>query len=486
MKKRLKTPNWRSYIKPFLIIFAIYCLAMLAIWHAGVSYADDAGRAITGKGWTSDFNRYSSSILSFLFIQMRFSLVDISPLAQIIAMAILTIATLILVELLGDKKKLSHLIVGTFAGLTPFTLNLWLYKFDAPCMALAFLASVLPFLPKFKKTWQFAVFAFGCLLITLTSYQALTGVFLFLLLALAFYDYLDQKRFDWRRVASGLGAFVAALLCFKILLPEPQGYRSLEILALGDFIPGVFRNAAHIFTHIFASFGCNWLIFLSLAIIAFLVSVFLNSRRKGAKKALEVAVSAIFVVISIPASYGIYLALSDAPYNPRSLIGVGVVISVIAILSLRGKYHQILAIPSVILVYLFCVYAFALGNALKYQQDYADFRNSELAIHLSDLHPSQIELSKYKVQIQGNIGLAEQNKHLADLYPLTREIIDAHQTGLSSYTWGSWSLHTDYGLTYNHLGYLDEPYDCATMETKYDGYYERISEKDDLICIEVK
>ncbi len=97
--------KWRAYLKPFLIIFGIYCFAMLAIWLAGVSYADDAGRAITGKGWTSDFNRYSSSLLSFFLIQMRFSLVDISPLGQILAMGLLTISTLILVELFGDKKE---------------------------------------------------------------------------------------------------------------------------------------------------------------------------------------------------------------------------------------------------------------------------------------------------------------------------------------------------------------------------------------------
>lgn len=486
MKKRLKTLNWRSYIKPFLIILGIYCFAMLAIWHAGVSYADDAGRAITGKGWTSDFNRYSSSILSFIFIQMRFSLVDISPLTQIIAMLILSVATLMLVELFGDKKKLSHLIVATLAGLTPFTLNLWLYKFDAPCMALAFLACVLPFALHLKKIRYFAAISFCCLMIAMTSYQAFTGVFLLLLLALAFKDYLDKKRFNWRRLVSGVGVFLLALLAFKLVFPEPQGYRSLAIWPLGDFIPGVISNAAHIFAQIFATFGHNWLIALSLVLIAFMVSIFMNSKRKGAQKALELGISAIFAIISIPISYGIYLALSNAPYNPRSLIGEGVVFAIISILSLRDKNHKIIAIPGYILVYLFCVYAFALGNALKYQQNYADYRNSELAIHLSELYQSSAELAKYKVQIQGDIGLAEQNKHLADLYPITRDIIDTHQTGLSSYTWGSWSLHADYGLSYNHLGYLDEPYDCANMETRYDGYYERISEKDGLICIEVK
>ena len=477
--------KWRVYLKPFLIIFGIYCFAMLAIWLAGVSYADDAGRAITGKGWTSDFNRYSSSLLSFLLVQMRFSLVDISPFGQILAMGLLTISTLILVDLFGDKKKLSHLIVATLAGLTPFTLSLWLYKFDAPCMALALLACVLPFVAKFKHYWRFTLFSFCSLMIAMTSYQAFTGVFPLLLVALAFRDYLNKKPFDWKRVLSGLASFLLALIIFKFVFPEPEGYRSLEMWSLGAFIPGVFRNAGQVFAHIFTSFGRNWLIFLALTIIAFIVSIILNSKREGAHRVLEATVAAIFAAISIPLSYGIYLALADAPYNPRSLIGVGVAFAIIALLTLRGK-RQYFAIPAAVLVYLFVVYAFALGNGLKYQHDYATFRNSELAAHLGELYPNREELSTKKVQIQGDIGLAAQNNHLADLYPITRDIIDAHQTGLSSYTWGSWSLHVDYDLNYDYTGLLDSPYDCVTFETKSENYHERISENNSLICIEIK
>ena len=480
------TKKLRPYLKPFLIIFGIYCVAMLAIWLAGVSYADDAGRAITGKGWTSDFNRYSSSLLSFLLIQMRFSLVDISPLGQILAMGLLTVASLILVDLFGDKKKFSHLIVVTLAGLTPFTLSLWLYKFDAPCMALALLAAVLPFAFRFKKVWQFPVVSFICLMVVLTSYQAFSGVFLLLLLALAFRDYLNKKSFDWRRIIFGLVSFLASLLIFKLVFPDPAGYRSLEMWSLGGFIPGVFGNAGRVFAQIFASFGRNWLIFLALAFVAFIISVILNSKRKSAQKALEALAAVAFVAISIPLSYGIYLALADAPYNPRSLIGVGVAFAIVALLTLRGKKSRYFAAPAMILVYLFVVYAFALGNALKYQQNYAVFRNSELATRLSEIYPDRGELAGYQVHILGDIGLTEQNKHLADLYPITGEIIDAHQTGLSSYTWGSWSLKSDYGLTYSYNGNLDGPSDCSTFETKYNGYYERISINHSLICIEIK
>ena len=97
--------KYKPFLKPFLIIFAFYCVSMLAIWRSGVSFIDDNGRAFTGKGWTSDFNRYSSSILSFFLIQLNTSLVDISPWSQIVAMAFLTAASLLIVYYFGDVKK---------------------------------------------------------------------------------------------------------------------------------------------------------------------------------------------------------------------------------------------------------------------------------------------------------------------------------------------------------------------------------------------
>ena len=71
MPARLKTIQKRlyikirPYIKPFLVVFIIYFVALSSILRANYSYMDDAGRAVNGYAWTSDFNRVSSSLLGF-------------------------------------------------------------------------------------------------------------------------------------------------------------------------------------------------------------------------------------------------------------------------------------------------------------------------------------------------------------------------------------------------------------------------------------
>ena len=75
----------KPYVSRFLLVFAIYCLAMLAIWRSGFSYMDDLGRSISGYTWSHEFNRYSSSIISILF-GTNMSLVDLSPWTQIFSM----------------------------------------------------------------------------------------------------------------------------------------------------------------------------------------------------------------------------------------------------------------------------------------------------------------------------------------------------------------------------------------------------------------
>ena len=296
MKKPVLAKKYQTYlplIKSFFFIFVIYCLAMTAIWRSGVSYVDDYGRAFTGKGWTSDFNRYSSSILSFFLIQLNTSLVDISPWSQIIAILFLTAASLLIVHYFGDTHKKSHLILSTLVGLTPFTLVCWLYKFDAPCMAMALLTSTIPFIfikekSDKKNLLQFFVASTIGLLITFTSYQAFSGVYLLIALSFIIKYYLDNKKLLplLRYLGYGIAGFIIAGIIFK-LLPEATGYRSIETLSFSELIPGILRNIASIYSQIFISFAPSWRIFVMLSILCATISIFISTQDKIGRKIIN-------------------------------------------------------------------------------------------------------------------------------------------------------------------------------------------------------
>ena len=47
-----KTKTLKPFIKPFLLLFAVYCLAIFTIIRSNYLYIDDAGRAVAGYAWT--------------------------------------------------------------------------------------------------------------------------------------------------------------------------------------------------------------------------------------------------------------------------------------------------------------------------------------------------------------------------------------------------------------------------------------------------
>lgn len=490
--------KYKPFLKPFLFIFVIYCISMLAIWRSGVSFIDDNGRALTGKGWTSDFNRYSSSILSFFLIQLNTSLVDISPWSQIIAMAFLATASLLMVYYFGDIHKKTHLVASALVGLTPFTLVCWLYKFDAPCMAMALLTSTIPFIfikesSTKKDLIKFTIASIIGLLITLTSYQAFSGVYLLIALAFVLKYFLSEQKLQplFKYLGCGLFSFLIAGIAFK-LLPTASGYRSIETLSFSNLIPGIIHNIANIFMQIFASFAPSWILFTALSLICASIAIFINTKSKTGRKFINLAAFVIFFLLAIPFSYGIYLLLADAPTNPRSLIGIGSVLAIFTIIALnRFSKKQniyiktILAAPAIILVYLFFIYSFAIGNALSDQYEYSNNINAAVAESLTQTY-SREELAAKKLKVHGDIGLAPNVQHVNDLYPITSQIIDEFQTGLSQTTWGSWRLRFNYGLEYNHYELLEQDANCTNGEIKYDGYYNSITEQDGNICVEIK
>ena len=145
----------------------------------------------------------------------------------------------------------------------------------------------------------------------------------------------------------------------------------------------------------------------------------------------------------------------------------------------------ILAAPAIILVYLYFIYSFTIGNALSDQYEYSSNINAAVAESLTQTY-SREELAAKKLKVHGDIGLAPNVQHVNDLYPITSQIIDEFQTGLSQTTWGSWRLRFNYGLEYNHYELLEQDANCTNGEIKYDGYYNSVIEQDGNICVEIK
>jgi len=182
-----KLNEYSQYKKPFLMLFMMYMLAASAIIMANVSYIDDMGRKAWGySGWDT-FSRYMSNFFSQL-IHTNSYLADISPLTQIIAVLLITAASLIVIITFSEADKISFwsLVAVMPLGISPYFLECISYKYDSPYMAISIFASVVPLLfYKYNSTIYVPIVLLGTLL-ACTTYQAALGIFPTAVLILAF------------------------------------------------------------------------------------------------------------------------------------------------------------------------------------------------------------------------------------------------------------------------------------------------------------
>ena len=167
----VRLSEYRYLAKPFIIIFIIYCIALVPIVRANFNYIDDLGRAVYGYSDFEYFSRFSASYLSKL-IHTDTHLYDISPLTQIIAALIISLASVITLHAFAREKKISPVsIIGVLPlGLSPYFLECFSYKYDSPYMALSVLSSVFPLLfINEKKSRNFNIFYFSCCIFCFNS-----------------------------------------------------------------------------------------------------------------------------------------------------------------------------------------------------------------------------------------------------------------------------------------------------------------------------
>lgn len=101
-----KMESKQTFFKSFVVLLIIYVVGISAILRANFNYFDDMGRVAEGyRGW-DNFGRYISYYLSILIHADNY-LTDISPLPQLIAVAIMALAGVIVQDAISDKRIFS-------------------------------------------------------------------------------------------------------------------------------------------------------------------------------------------------------------------------------------------------------------------------------------------------------------------------------------------------------------------------------------------
>lgn len=476
------------WIKPTVIMFMIYFVGILAIVHANFYYIDDLGRNFSGyRGWFSVYSRYVSDLLS-PFIHGDIHLTDISPLTQIIAVLLISMASIVVLHLITEKKKFSFFEYVSVIplGLSPYFLECLSYKYDSPYMALSVLSAVCPLL--FYKKGK-SIYALACILGTIimcTTYQASSGIFpmLVIVLALVKWNRKEEIKSIFKFLISSMLWYVAALLIFKLYLmvPVDDSYSNTTMPPLLRLIPTVLDNFKTYFYLIITDFKIEWTIAVVLICLSM---VYIMVRDSKQKKGIALFVTIVSLVIMIFMSFGIYLLLEQLAFPPRSMYCFGAFIAFVACVVATAPK----AVPSKLiclcLSWVFFAFAFTYGNALFVQKTYTDFRIQRAIDDIVDLEiiKSKEDASDITMQIEGSIGYAQSIRNMPQDYQMLNRLVPI--TFCEEWSWGRYGFSYYYGL---HNIKWDDSIDLTTYDLPVleDNIYHTIKGNEKYILLELK
>ena len=420
IKDCLSEIDFKTFVKPVLLMSVIYLLGIFTIIRSNVLYIDDIGRASGGyRGWYG-WSRYVSEILS-IFIHGDTVLTDISPATQIIAVLFLSVSSVLLVFILSKKITVIHLLASIPLGLSPYFLECISYKYDSPYMALSILACIVPFLfIEYRRAFLFI--SITSLLIMCMTYQAASGIYIMIVIMLCFLDWNFRKRPN-REILSFLGisflAFCLSMIMFKLFLAKSNfGDNSgTEMFSLPQLIPGVLTNVKNYLLLIYHDFGIIWKTIIFFIVFFFIIkSVYKSAQRKVA----SFIVSAAIVCLTLIMSYGVYYMLELPQILPRALYGFGVFLAIICVYI--SDYKKTAILSALALSWCFFVFAFSYGNALADQNRYANFRVELLLHDLSTLFPDR-NREDMSFQINNSIGYTPVVENIAKHNPVIKRLV---------------------------------------------------------------
>lgn len=421
LKDCLSEIDFRSLRKPVLLLSGVYLLGILSIIRANFSYMNDLKRSVDGLGGWHGWSRYVAEFTA-IFVHGDTNLTDISPLTQLLAVFILAVSSVLLIYIIGNKKITTvRLLASIPLGLFPFFLECLVLKYDAYYMALSVLVCIVPFLFVNRKK-AFIFCSVVCLLIMCMTYQAVSGVYMLIVVILCFQDWNTGKK-TYKEILSFLltagFSFCFALLLYRVFLMKPADtYASTAMYPVAHIISGALNNIKDYAMAINHNLGVIWKIGIVLVLVFFIAKSMYQSVYK---KPVSFFVSILIIGISFVLSFGAYVLLEVPLYAPRGLIGFGIFLAVLCIYVV-SDYKKAAIVTVLALNWCFFVFASSYGNALADQKRYAEFRAGILLHDLNTLYPN-MSREGLSIQFKNSIDYAPTIKNIARHYPVIEELV---------------------------------------------------------------
>ncbi len=444
------------------LLFILQLLALLPLFASDVAFKDDIGRVYRGYRHWSHASRYLSDFLA-VALHTNTSISDISPLPQLLALLLMTLAGMILVgTLLGNRTwRVHHMLSVLPLALSPYFLECFSFKFDAVYMALSVLLCLLPMTVLRKGRLTYGLVSFLCLLGMTMTYQASSGIYPMVVLFLfgLWWNKTEEPSspMDLPMVGISVLSWSGAMILDKVFfVHHVPGYVSASLPPLSHLPRVLFHNYSTFYYRVYQGFPRLWLILSFLILLSGYLRLVISSKRS--KPAALLMNGLLFVLMSFLV-FGVLMVLEPVTFSLRLMYGFGVMLAIVLVylcrdLGTERAFHLKLAgyVPAMcgfLLCWCFFIFAFIWGNVLKTQTAYVTDRMEQLAQALSetDLMIDQAEtyeaaenkeaIEPVSVQIDGFYGIAPSVQRNMELYPLLRRLLPSNE---GKYEWNMYWL----------------------------------------------
>jgi hypothetical protein len=419
----LDKPHVLSFKQSFLVLFGIYLVGISAILRANFNYMDDMARVAEGyKDW--GFSRILSNMFA-PFIHGDNYLTDVSPLPQIIAVAIMALSGVVFMVVLYER---THFTVIEILALVPLCLNPYFlecisYKYDSPYMALSVFGAIMPLLYRKRSAVAYIVVSAIGAIIVCTTYQASSGIYPMLVISLMLRLWNNREENNGQIVQFCLRSVIGysmGILVFRIfLMVSDNGYLSTSVSGIKSFIPNFVNNLKHYYKLVYTDFKWWWLVIIVLLIMEF---IWIMAYTSKINFWFGMALSVLTLLAMGVLCFGLYPALTTPLFAPRAMYGFGILLTLLmATIAEQGNLIFI-KIPVVLFSWILFVFTFTYGNALYVQKEYTEFRINQIIEDLNDLSIFCTREDK-SIQISGSIGYSPIIDSMTQNYQILNRLI---------------------------------------------------------------
>ncbi|MBR5355242.1 MAG: glucosyltransferase domain-containing protein, partial [Alphaproteobacteria bacterium] len=330
----------RFLVRPFLVMCTIYLLGISAIILAGVHYADDVARTNYGYAGWSGFSRYLSTILAHGLHADNY-LTNIAPLPQILAVAVLAAASIMMICIVSGKeifkeywtKWIWRVVAVVPLGLCPYMLECLSYQYDAIYMAMSVFFATWPLIFRRQSKVLYAMMVVMGILIVCTTYQVSIGIYPMLVIFITMKEWSEKKKINnkenWAFLLLSAVVFSLTVVVFQKFLMIPRDvYASNVVPGIGEFLPEFFAHLGQYFSLLVSDFKILWLVLIGIIGISFVVLFVIKSRRN---KFMATVVALVGVVLMAVMAYALYAALDKPLYTTRAMYAIGAFVAIMGI-----------------------------------------------------------------------------------------------------------------------------------------------------------